>query len=50
MLLMVVGYSMLYAALHGHWEFWRYLIPAKSAAAGGAKAAPAATSVVPAGS
>ena len=26
--LMVVGYSMLYAALHGRWEFWKFWFPA----------------------
>ena len=49
MLLMTVGYAMLYAALHGRWEFWTYLIPKNApAAAGSTPATPstAATSLV----
>ena len=46
MLLMTVGYSMLYAALHGHWEFWRYLIPKNAPAASGSTTAAAATTAI----
>jgi hypothetical protein len=29
LVLLVVGYTMLYSALHGRWEFWRYFFPSK---------------------
>lgn len=37
MILLTVGYTALYAALHGNWEFWRYFFPR------GSKGAPPAT-------
>lgn len=27
MLLLTVGYTMIYAALHGNWQFWTYFFP-----------------------
>ena len=30
LILLVVGYTMLYSALHGKWQFWRYFFPAKA--------------------
>ena len=44
--LLVVGYSMVYAAPHGRWEFWKFFFP-KSAvpSSSSAKATPAAGSV-----
>ena len=43
-LLMVTGYTMIYSALHGRWEFWKYFFPATSVPApGAAPAAPAST-------
>jgi hypothetical protein len=41
---MVTGYTMLYSALHGKWEFWQYFFPAKQVpvAQAAASAAPAA--------
>ena len=27
MVLMIVGYSMIYAAFHGNWQFWQYWLP-----------------------
>jgi len=41
LVLLTVGYSMVYAALHGRWEFWRYWFPA-STVAPATPAAPAA--------
>ncbi len=29
-ILMTVGYSMMYSALHGHWNFWVYLFPSQA--------------------
>lgn len=37
---MTVGYAMMYASLHGNWEFWKYLIPAQQPAAMPAPSAP----------
>ena len=31
-ILMTVGYTMVYAALHGRWQFWTYFFPAKPVA------------------
>jgi hypothetical protein len=28
MVVLIFGYSMVYAALHGDWAFWRYWFPA----------------------
>jgi hypothetical protein len=28
MVVLIVGYSMVYAALHGDWAFWKYWFPA----------------------
>jgi hypothetical protein len=28
MVVLIVGYSMIYAALHGDWAFWQYWKPA----------------------
>jgi hypothetical protein len=41
-LLMVVGYTMVYSALHGNWQFWTYFFPKNAAPAANAPAAPAA--------
>jgi hypothetical protein len=30
-ILMTVGYAMMYSALHGHWNFWIYLFPKSTA-------------------
>lgn len=27
MILATVGYTAVYAALHGNWEFWKYFFP-----------------------
>lgn len=29
LVLMTVGYAMLYSVLHGSWEFWTYFFPKK---------------------
>ena len=44
-LLMVTGYTMIYSALQGKWEFWKFWFPA-TAVPGAASAAPAAASGV----
>lgn len=31
--LMVVGYTMVYSAFHGTWQFWTYFFPQESVAA-----------------
>lgn len=41
-LLMLTGYTMVYSALHGRWEFWRFFFPANAKPAAGATTAPAA--------
>lgn len=40
MILLTIGYTAVYAALHGNWEFWRYFFPR------GTKTAPPATGTV----
>jgi hypothetical protein len=32
MITLILGYTMIYSALHGRWEFWTYFFPAKAAA------------------
>jgi hypothetical protein len=32
LLMLVVGYSMVYSALHGDWQFWKTLIPSQAPA------------------
>lgn len=27
LILLVVGYTMVFSALHGRWQFWRYFFP-----------------------
>jgi hypothetical protein len=29
-ILLVTGYTMVYSALHGQWEFWRFFFPAQA--------------------
>jgi hypothetical protein len=41
-ILMVLGYTMVYSTLHGNWQFWSYFFPKTSAPA--ALAGTAATS------
>jgi hypothetical protein len=31
MIVLVLGYTMIYSALHGRWEFWTYFFPAGGA-------------------
>jgi len=33
MALLTIGYSMVYAALHGNWQFWKYWFPRTQPAA-----------------
>jgi len=28
MLTLILGYTMVYASVHGDWQFWRYFFPA----------------------
>lgn len=42
MVLMTVGYSMVYSALHGQWQFWTFWFPKNRAAATPATPAPQA--------
>lgn len=43
MILVTVGYSMVFSALHGQWEFWTFWFPKKAIPlAAGATPAPAA--------
>jgi hypothetical protein len=44
-ILMVTGYTMLYSALHGKWEFWRFWFPNRAPSNAAASAAPAAAAV-----
>ena len=44
--LMTVGYAMMYSALHGHWNFWVYLFPGAAPPAALAGTQPAATTSV----
>jgi putative Mn2+ efflux pump MntP len=27
LLLVILGYTMVYSSLHGRWDFWRYFFP-----------------------
>jgi hypothetical protein len=40
--LMVVGYTMLYSSMHGNWEFWTYFFPKNAPPAANAPTAPTA--------
>lgn len=33
MIFLTVGYTAVYAALHGNWQFWTYFVPRKAATA-----------------
>ena len=33
LVLLTIGYTMIYAALHGNWQFWTYFFPKKAAVA-----------------
>ncbi len=33
LIFLTVGYTMVYAALHGNWQFWTYFFPKPAAAA-----------------
>jgi hypothetical protein len=41
-ILMVVGYTMIFSTLHGNWQFWTYFFPKNAAPAALAGTAPAA--------
>lgn len=46
LLLISIGYAMVYSAMHGDWQFWTYLFPKSAppaALAGNATPAPAAS-------
>ena len=44
--LLVTGYTMVYSALHGKWEFWKFFFPQSAVpSSSSAKATPAAPSV-----
>jgi hypothetical protein len=32
LILLTMGYTMVFAALHGNWQFWTYLLPKPAAA------------------
>lgn len=31
LIVLTVGYTMLYSAVHGNWAFWTYFFPSKAA-------------------
>jgi hypothetical protein len=41
-ILLVVGYTMVYSAIHGKWQFWRFFFPAQAENAAGSAPAPTA--------
>lgn len=30
MVMLTIGYAMVYSAMHGSWEFWKFFFPATS--------------------
>ena len=41
MIFLTVGYTAVYAALHGNWQFWQYFFPRKATTAPKAQGAAA---------
>ena len=44
-ILMVTGYTMVYSALHGKWEFWRFWFPNRPPSNAATPATPAPSAV-----
>lgn len=42
MIFLTVGYTAVYAALHGNWQFWQYFFPRRAASASTSQAQGAA--------